>query len=154
MTQKGISRLTVNYKGHLKVAIHTPNFQLKYSSVICGQYSCFEPPEFCVAWGTVILVFPNLEGQGLQGACQVFWGGGGGSGHVDGYSMGSQSSFSIQNLVYLLPTAIIIVMNNVKSFTMISVFIVVFVIFSQETLDNFCFLSHELKQVNPIAFLH
>jgi hypothetical protein len=40
---------------------------------------------------------------------------------------------------------VVIVMNNVNYLTLVTVFLVVFVTFSQVTLDNFCFLSHKLK---------
>jgi hypothetical protein len=59
---------------------------------------------------------------------------------VDGYSTRSLSCFSIQRLVHLLPFVVVIVMNNMNSFTLVTIFLIVFVIFSQVTLDFF--LSH------------
>lgn len=51
---------------------------------------------------------------------------------MDGYSRGSLSFFSIQCLVcLLLSVVVVIVMNNVNYFTSVTVFLVVFVIFSQ-----------------------
>lgn len=64
---------------------------------------------------------------------------------VDGYSRGSLSCLSIHHLVRLLIPFAVIVMNNVNYITLVTVFLVVIVIFSQVTLDNVCFLLHKLK---------
>jgi len=63
---------------------------------------------------------------------------------MDGFSRGSLSCFSIQRMICLL-FSVVTEMDNVNCFTLVTVFLVVFVIFSQVTLDNFCFLSHKLK---------